>query len=59
MLYAVQLKSIGRNREKATSLSGIVGTLFLRSRAMAEEMYAAMICRCFTGSYRKPLSARQ
>ena len=51
MLYALKLRSVGRNGSKAASLSGIAGTLFLRSREMAEEMYAAMECRCFTGSY--------
>jgi cobalt/nickel transport system permease protein len=52
MLYALRLRSVGRNRGKAASLSGIAGTLFLKSREMAEDMYAAMACRCFTGSYR-------
>jgi len=52
MLYALKLRSVGRNRGKAASLSGIGGTLFLKSRGMAEEMHAAMTCRCFTGNYR-------
>jgi cobalt/nickel transport system permease protein len=51
MLYAVKLRSVGRNGGKAASISAIAGTLFLKSRDMAEDMYAAMECRCFTGSY--------
>lgn len=52
MLYALKLRSVGRNREKATSLSGVAGTMFLKSRLMAEEMYNAMACRGFTGDYK-------
>jgi cobalt/nickel transport system permease protein len=52
MLYALKLRSVGRNREKTSSLSGIAGTMFLKSRIMAEEMYGAMTCRGFTGAYR-------
>jgi len=51
MFYALKLRSIGRNRSKYTALSGIAGTLFIRSKEMAEEMYAAMECRGFTGEY--------
>jgi len=52
MLYALRLRSVGRNAGKRASLSGIAGTLFLKSKEMAEEMYAAMECRGFTGEYR-------
>lgn len=51
MLYALKLRSIGTSHNKSTSLSGIVGTLFLKSEEMAEEMYGAMECRGFTGKY--------
>jgi len=51
MLYALKLRSVGRNSRKTASLAGIVGTLFLKSRRMAEETYAAMECRCFSGRY--------
>lgn len=51
LLWALKLRSVGRNSRKAASLAGIVGALFLTSRAMAEETYAAMECRCFTGRY--------
>jgi cobalt/nickel transport system permease protein len=51
MLYALKLRSVGRNKNKVTSLSGIAGTMFLKSRIMAEEMYGAMECRGFTGEF--------
>lgn len=52
MLYALKLRSVGTSSNKTTSLSGIIGTMFLKSREMAEEMYGAMECRCFTGEYK-------
>jgi len=51
MLQALRLRSVGRNHAKTVSLSGIVGTLFLKSRQMALECHAAMECRGFTGSF--------
>lgn len=53
MLYALKLRSVGKNRNKYGSLSGVAGTLFLKSRGMSEEMYGAMECRGFTGEYRR------
>jgi cobalt/nickel transport system permease protein len=52
MLYSLRLRSIGKNNKKDTSLSGIIGTMFLKSKEMAEEMYGAMECRGFTGEYK-------
>lgn len=52
MLYSLKLRSVGVNRNKYASLSGVAGTLFIKSREMAEDMYAAMECRGFTGEYR-------
>jgi len=52
MLYALKLRSVGVNRNKYASLSGIGGNLFLRSSEMAGDMYGAMECRGFTGKYR-------
>jgi cobalt/nickel transport system permease protein len=52
MLYALKLRSVGRNTGKTASLGGIAGTLFLKSKEMAEDMYGAMECRGFTGEYR-------
>lgn len=52
MLYALKLRSVGRNKSKYESLSGIAGTMFIKSKEMAEDMYQAMECRGFTGEYR-------
>ena len=51
LLYALKLRSVGKNKSKYTSLSGVAGTLFIKSKEMAEEMYSAMECRGFTGEY--------
>lgn len=51
MIHALKLRSVGKNRSKQTGLGGITGTLFIRSREMAEEMYQAMECRGFDGEY--------
>lgn len=51
MLYSLKLRSVGRNKRKYTSLSGIAGTMFIKSKEMAEDMYSAMECRGFTGEY--------
>lgn len=53
MLYSLKLRSVGKGKGKYTSLSGIAGSMFLKSREMAEDMYSAMECRGFTGEYRK------
>lgn len=52
MFYALKLRSVGINNNKYTSLSGIAGTMFIKSKEMAEDMYAAMECRGFTGEYK-------
>lgn len=52
MLYALKLRSVGKNKSKNNSLSGIMGTMFIKSKEMAEEMYGAMECRGFTGEYK-------
>ena len=52
MLYALKLRCVGKNRNKTSSLSGVAGTMFVKSREMAEEMIGAMECRGFTGEYR-------
>jgi len=45
MLYALRLRAVGRGKNKTAKLSGVAGTMFLKSREMAEEMHAAMQCR--------------
>jgi cobalt/nickel transport system permease protein len=52
MIYSLKLRSVGRSKNKTTALSGIVGTMFIKSKEMAEEMHSAMECRGFTGEYR-------
>ncbi len=52
MLGALRLRSVGKNKSKYSSLSGVAGTMFLKSREMSEEMYLAMESRGFTGEYR-------
>lgn len=51
MLYALKLRSVGKNNKKYYSLSKTIGSLFLKSKDMSEEVYSAMICRGFTGEY--------
>lgn len=51
MLYSLKLRSIGFNNNKYTSLSKIMGNLFLKSKEMGEEIHSAMECRGFTGEY--------
>lgn len=53
ILISLRLRSVGKNRNKGTSMSGVLGVTFLKSREMAEEMYAAMVCRGFEGEYRR------
>lgn len=55
MLYALKLRSIGKNNRKYNSISKIMGNLFLKSKEMGEEMFSAMECRGFTGEYSTPL----
>jgi cobalt/nickel transport system permease protein len=52
MLYALKLRSVGRDKSKMVSLAGIAGTLFLKSKDAAEAQYQAMECRGFDGTYR-------
>lgn len=51
LLTALKLRSVGKNRDKKKSVSGVLGVVFLKSKEMSEEMYQAMCCRCFTGEY--------
>lgn len=52
ILTSLRLRSIGQNKKKAKTFSGILGISFLKSREMADEMYAAMCCRGFVGEYK-------
>ncbi|GKX65879.1 cobalt permease [Clostridium sp. TW13] len=52
MIYALKLRSVGKSKNKSTALSGVLGTMFIKSKEMSEEMYGAMECRGFTGEYK-------
>lgn len=58
MFYALKLRAVGKNNEKYVSLSGIAGSLFLKSKDMGEELYSAMECRGFTGEYSSELKIK-
>lgn len=51
MFYALKLRSVGKNSNKYSSITKIMGNLFLKSKEMGDEMYTAMECRGFTGEY--------
>lgn len=51
LLHALKLRSIGVNPNKYNSLTGIMGSLFIKSYKMSEEMFYAMECRGFVGEY--------
>lgn len=51
MLYALKLRSVGRNANKQKSFSGVLGTVFLKSIAITQETQQAMECRLFDGVY--------
>lgn len=53
MLNALKLRSIGKNHDKSSSISGIIGFAFLKSRHMSDEMCGAMACRGFEGEYHR------
>jgi cobalt/nickel transport system permease protein len=58
VLEALRLRSVGRNRQKGKSASGVLGVTFLKSRKMADDMHQAMICRGFDGTYHRPYQIR-
>lgn len=51
LLYALRLRSVGNASNKYNSITGIIGSLFIKSYKMSEEMSQAMECRGFTGEY--------
>lgn len=52
LLTSVGLRSVGKSRREYQSIGGIMGTTFIRSSEMSQEMYDAMRCRGFTDDYR-------
>ena len=52
MFRALILRSVGVNKKKSMVVSNILGVLFLKSKKYSEELYDAMLCRCFDpGNY--------
>ena len=43
--------SVGKNKQKYTSVGGVMGVVFLRGTEMNRQMYEAMVCRGFTDDY--------
>jgi len=56
LLYALKLRSIGITTNKYNSLTGIMGSLFIKSYKMSEEMFHAMECRGFVGEYKTKMN---
>lgn len=52
MLFALKLRSVGKNKNKQNSFSGILGSVFLKSLEITKETQQAMECRLFDGSYK-------
>lgn len=51
MLYGLKIRSIGKSKNKSTSASGILGTVFLKANEYATQTQKAMECRGFSGEY--------
>lgn len=51
VLLALRLRSVGRNRDKAGSLGGTGGIVFLKAQRAAQDTADAMRCRGFEGEY--------
>lgn len=56
MLFALKLRSVGKNQNKQKSFSGILGTVFLKSISITQETQQAMECRLFDGTYKSSKS---
>lgn len=52
-LAALQLRSVGVNADKGSSVGGVGGVLFLKSGEAASTAHDAMVCRGFTGDYHR------
>lgn len=51
MLTALKIRSIGKNDNKKSSASGILGTVFIKAKQSGEKTVKAMECRGFGGKY--------
>lgn len=59
MLKALKIRSIGKNKEKDTSVSGILGNVFIKANEYADMTNKAMECRGFNGVYVIKKSAKR
>lgn len=53
MLEALKIRSIGKSKSKGKEQAHILAMTFIKSKQMSEEMYHAMVCRGYSGEYRK------
>lgn len=53
MITALKIRSIGKPKDKKSEMSGIMGTLFIKSKNSALDTSKAMECRGFDGKYPK------
>ncbi len=53
MLTALKVRTIGKNKDKQKSLSGILGTTFIIAKENAQKTEQAMECRGFDGTFPK------
>ena len=51
LLTSLQLRSVGKNNKKYSSIGGVMGVTFVRGTEMNRQMYEAMQCRGFTDDY--------
>lgn len=51
LLTSLQLRSVGKNNKKYSSIGGVMGVTFIRGAEMNQQMYEAMQCRGFTDDY--------
>lgn len=51
LLTSLQLRSVGKNDKKYTSIGGVLGVTFVRGIEANQQMYEAMVCRGFTDDY--------
>ena len=52
LLTSMQLRYVGKNDKKHSSIGGVMGVTFIRGAEMNKEMYEAMRCRGFTDDYK-------
>ena len=52
MLISLKLRSVGESNQKYQSIGGIMGNTFIKGMEMNQQMYQAMVCRCFTNDYK-------